>query len=354
MENINFLASAGSLVTSLDLKNLGDDAAASQLECTFWTRMDGQVCVHYFRPETDVVYQPHLHSEYTVMVCLAGGLKKTEAGETHLVGPGGAVITNAGVEHATGYLRQQAPACEVVCVTFDPKVLAALSADFPLSGANGEMCPVFTGGLENKVVHDCAVAMAEELRRREAGHKVIVETLAVRLLVEAFRAWPRDQINLRAADSVPRLPQRDFVRAYEYMRRCRKGTFRLEHLSRFLGISKERFTRLFLASTHHTPANFYNRMLLERGRELLRDPKLSIKEISFQLGFKTVSHFIVAFRREFSAAPQEYRQRDLMAEANSGSKNHAVGQWMDWLPHAKNLPAMPALAARRVSLACPA
>ncbi len=354
MENINFLTSAGSLVTCLDLKNLGDEPPPNQFECTFWSRFDGQMCVHYFRPEADVLYQPHTHSEYTVMVCLAGELKKTEAGETHLVGPGGAVISNAGIEHATGYLRRHAPACEVVCVTFGPKTLAALSADFSLPIANDETCPLFTGSLDNTILHECAVAMAEELRRREAGHKVIVETLALRLLVETLRTWPRDQIKTSVPDAVPRLPQRDFVRAYEYMRRCRKGTFRLEHLSRFLGISKERFTRLFLASTNHTPANFYNRMLLERGRELLRDPKLSIKEISFQLGFKTASHFIVAFRREFSAAPQEYRQRDLMAEANSGSKNHAVGQWMDWLPHAKTLPAIPETADARVSLTCPA
>lgn len=349
MENINFLTSAGSLVTSLDLKNLGDEASVNQFECTFWTRLDGQMCAHYFRPGSDVFYQPHTHSEYTVMVCLAGELKKTEAGETHVVGPGGAVISNAGIEHATGYLRRHTEACEVVCVTFDPKMLAALSADFQLPVANGETCPVFVGGLENHMLQDCAVAIAQELRRREAGYKIIVETFALRLVVEALRAWPGDQVKTGVADATPRLPQRDFVRAYEYMRRCHKGTFRLEHLSRFLGISKERFTRLFLASTNHTPANFYNRMLLERGRELLRDPKLSIKEISFQLGFKTTSHFIVAFRREFAAAPQEYRQRDLMAEANSGQPPHAAGRWLEWIPSANHLVAASDGAGRYAS-----
>jgi AraC family transcriptional regulator len=93
------------------------------------------------------------------------------------------------------------------------------------------------------------------------------------------------------------------------MRWCRKEDFRLQHLCQYLGCSEERFTRLFLASTHHTPASFYNRLLLERAGDLLRDSSLPIKEIGFELGFRTSSHFIAAFRREFGASRQEYRQR---------------------------------------------
>jgi AraC-like DNA-binding protein len=309
MENTRFVTSAGSPVTSLDLKNLGGESWANKFECTFWTRGDRQMCLHFFQPENDVYYQPHTHSEYTVMVCLEGELTKTESGRTHVIGPGEAMISNAGVEHATGYLRRHSRACEVVCVTFDRQLLSALRQDFQLPVTEAGKYPVFTGSLESNVLHECALDIAQELRRREAGHRIILETIAMRLLIETLRSWPREAIRQIATDPIPRLPQHDFVRAYEYMRRCRKGAFRLQHMCRFLGISKERFTRLFLASTNHTPASFYNRMLLERGRELLNDQSLSIKEISFQLGFKTTSHFIVAFRREFPASPQEYRQR---------------------------------------------
>ncbi|HEY4416871.1 MAG TPA: helix-turn-helix domain-containing protein [Verrucomicrobiae bacterium] len=312
MESINFLTTTGSQVTRLDLKDVVGESPANKLECTFWTRADGQVCIHYFSPKQEAGYQPHTHSEYTIMVCLAGELTKTEAEETCIAHAGEAFVTNAGVEHATGYRQHQAQVSEVVCITFAPQILSALAEDFVPFNVSDKTLPALTGILASRVVHDCAQQIAQELSRREAGHKIILEILAMRLMVETLRAWPRDQIAVIAADAIPRLPQRDFVRAYEFMRRCDKGTFRLEHLCRFLGISKERFTRLFLASTNCTPANFYNRMLLERGRELLRDARLSIKEISFQLGFKTTSHFIVAFRREFAAAPQEYRLRDLI------------------------------------------
>ena len=125
--------------------------------------------------------------------------------------------------------------------------------------------------------------------------------------METLRAWPRAGVEKCAVDFHPRLPRREFVRAYEFMRWCRKDAFRVEHLCRFLGSSEERFTRLFLAATHSTPASFYNRMLLEHGRDLLRLQALSVKEVSSLLGFKTTSHFIAAFRHQFGKPPQEYR-----------------------------------------------
>jgi transcriptional regulator GlxA family with amidase domain len=158
-------------------------------------------------------------------------------------------------------------------------------------------------------VHECGRAIARELRLGLPGHKIVIETLATRLLVEAMRAWPRGGIEKIASDLSPRLPRRDFVRAHEFMRWCRKDRFRLQHLCHYLGSSEERLNRLFLASTRQTPASFYNRMLLERAQDLLHDPQYSIKEIGFQLGFKTCSHFIAAFRREFATTPQEFRKR---------------------------------------------
>jgi AraC-like DNA-binding protein len=129
----------------------------------------------------------------------------------------------------------------------------------------------------------------------------------MRILVETLRLWPHSKVEQCEADCNPRLPRRDFIRAYEFMHWCRKDAFRLQHLCRFLGSSEGRFTRLFRAAANATPVAFYNRMLLEQGCDLLRNPGLSVKEIAFLLGFKTSSHFVSAFHREFGMTPLEYR-----------------------------------------------
>ncbi len=187
--------------------------------------------------------------------------------------------------------------------------MSALTLDFKLPANEGVICPAFLGKVHGSVLQNCAREIAQELRNVRQGHKIVIETQAIRLLIETIRLWSPSAIESVQADLSPRLPRSEFVRAYEFMRWCRKESFRLQLLCRFLGSSEERFTRLFLASTDQTPANFYNRMLLDRAADLLSSPAQSIKEIGFELGFKTSSHFIAAFRRTYGVSPQKYREQ---------------------------------------------
>ena len=297
-----------SVVTSFDWHQTGKAQGVSPSECLFWTGRDGQLCVQYFRPSSEVTYQPHIHSEYTLVVCLAGKVMIRQAGEEVIIHPGEALISNYGVEHASAYRAWQGWPCEAVSVAFDPALMHQLAGDLNLPLMTPESGPHFAGKVATPALRDCAGGIAAELRGKAVGHKLIIETQAIRLLVEAIRSWPVAAIHPAPRQEVPRLSRREFVRAYEFMRACRKEDFRLQHLCRFLGTSQERFTRLFLATTGQTPASFYNRLLLDRARDLLRNPKLSIKEIGYDLGFKTSSHFTASFRREFQISPLEFRQ----------------------------------------------
>lgn len=279
----------------------------STAECSFWSRPDGRMSVQYFRPGDDVVYRPHTHSEYVLVLCLAGAVTNTQMGRTNTVGPGEALLGNFGVEHSSAYLSE-GKRCEAVCVTVEPRMLAPLLSDFRLPTTEGRTTAVFLSKLDHPVLHACATDIARELGNRELGHALVVEGLALRMLVTALRCWPRAGVHECEVDTTPRLPRREFVLAYEFMRWCRKDAFRLQRLCQFLGSSEERFTRLFLAATNSTPARFYNQMLLEQGRELLQDPGLSVKEVSGLLGFKNTSHFIRSFRRQFGRSPQEFRR----------------------------------------------
>ena len=276
---------------------------------SFWTRQDGQMCIQSFRPEGDLFFPAHTYSEYTVVVCLEGELSKSQLGQNQVIGQGEAIVGNHGVEHTSNYWARNGKRCEAIVLSVDRRVLQALATEFRLPNVDEVSSPAFMGKVGELAVYECGRAIARELRLGLPGHKIVVETLATRLLVEAMRAWPRSSIEKIPADLSPRLPRRDFIRAHEFMRWCRKDKFRLQHLCQHLGSSEERLNRLFLASTRQTPASFYNRMLLDRARDLLGDPQYSVKEVGYQLGFKTCSHFIAAFRREFAATPQEFRKR---------------------------------------------
>lgn len=300
---------AESLTASLKA-HLGGRTDAAEDFCRFWTRPDGLVCAQHVRTAHNALYRPHSHSEYGIVVCLRGEVVKHQLGTSTVVGPGEVVMSNSGIEHASGYLAGPG-GCEAVCLTVEPRGLGGLLQPFRLPLLETAHGPVFTGKFRSPLLHGCAVDLARELRARDIGHEAVVDGLATRILVETLRAWPRAQVEAGGIDVTPRLARRDFIRAYEFMRWCRKDSFRLQHLCRYLGTNEERFTRLFLAATRSTPANFYNRLLSDRGCELLQDAGLAVKTIGYELGFKTSSHFIVSFKRQTGLTPQEYRRKAL-------------------------------------------
>lgn len=295
--------------TLFDRNSSSQESAQKPADCVFWTGRDGQLCVQHFRPAADVFYPTHVHSEYTVLVCLAGEVVINQLGQEQTVGPGEALVGNYGVPQSSSYRTRNRRHCETVSISLDHRLMSALTADFKMLSWTDATCPAFIGKVQGVNLLDCAQTMARELSGSREGQKIIIETQAIRLLVETMRLWPRSGVLEVEADSTQRLPRREFIRAYEFMRWCRKENFRLQPLCRFLGSSEERFTRLFLASTQQTPAAFYNRMLLERACELLADPALSVKEVAYELGFKTSSHFVTAFRRRHTISPQRYREQ---------------------------------------------
>jgi AraC-like DNA-binding protein len=274
-----------------------------------WTGRGGQISVQHFRSKSDVFYPLHAHSEYTVVVCLAGAITIQQLGHEQIIVPGEAVIGNCGVFYSSTYRAQNGRSCEAVSISLDRRLMESLTNDFEMLSWEGATCPAFIGKAQGSVLQGCAEELAQELKGGQEGGKIMIETQAIRLLVETMRLWPRMGIAKIKADGSQRLTRNEFVRAFEFMRGCRKENFRLQFLCRFLGSSEERFTRLFLSSTHQTPASFYNRMLLDRACGLLADPALSIKETAFELGFKSSSHFIAAFRRKHGISPQRYREQ---------------------------------------------
>jgi AraC family transcriptional regulator len=273
----------------------------------FWSRADGKLHVQWYRASSQVEFAPHTHSEFNIVVCLEGAVLTRQFGEAETAEAGQAMMgSNPGVEHSSRYLPGR-QGCQAVSLTFAPEVLSALLRAHSRPATRPGYVPAFAGKVSSRTIERAAQEIAEELRNRAFAYEPIIEGLAMRILVESFRLWPKERSGEIPEDTTPRLARRDHVRACEFMRWCRKDSFRIQRLCRFLGTSEERFNRLFRATTNDSPASFYNRLLMDQGCALLEDPALSVKEISYQLGFKTPSHFVVTFRRQFGATPQDYR-----------------------------------------------
>ncbi|MFT6047135.1 MAG: transcriptional regulator GlxA family with amidase domain [Arenicella sp.] len=72
-------------------------------------------------------------------------------------------------------------------------------------------------------------------------------------------------------------------------------------------MSQRTFNRRFKLATNMTPVQYLQNRRLEAAKELLRTSNLSIKEISYRVGYIDVSYFTKLFKAFASITPRKYR-----------------------------------------------
>ena len=96
-------------------------------------------------------------------------------------------------------------------------------------------------------------------------------------------------------------------RVLEYIDANLADSLDLDKLAEVAGLNLYHFARGFRQSTGSTPHQHVLRKRIERAKEFLRDPRLSVLEASARTGFVDQSHFSKVFRRIVGVAPSAYR-----------------------------------------------
>jgi transcriptional regulator GlxA family with amidase domain len=149
---------------------------------------------------------------------------------------------------------------------------------------------------------DLALAMIEADFGRETA-------LAVARFYVVFRIRPggqrqystelaaqgvRDHRLARLAQQIAQRPQRDW---------------RIADLALEAGMSTRSLSRLFRKELHVSPAEFVQRVRIDRARHDLLDTNAPIKRVATQCGFGSLRRMDRAFTRTISATPTEFRAR---------------------------------------------
>ena len=101
----------------------------------------------------------------------------------------------------------------------------------------------------------------------------------------------------------------------------------LDTLARVAGFSPFHFHRIFKSITEETINEMVVRLRLERAASLLRaTPELSVTNTAFECGFKSVSVFSRAFKKQYGLNASQW-------DRQSPLKNSKNGQVMEGFPH---------------------
>ena len=130
----------------------------------------------------------------------------------------------------------------------------------------------------------------------------LTHALAVRMLFLGRSTQP--QTNNRGTNGLPRPVLRRII---ERMR-CFSCDLSLQALANESGYSRVHFVRMFRAATGYSPHNYLLNLRLERARELLKKPSLSLIDIALDCGFSSHSHMSRLFHKSVGVTPSVYRR----------------------------------------------
>ena len=108
-------------------------------------------------------------------------------------------------------------------------------------------------------------------------------------------------------------------RAMQLLESDLSGEFPLSRLALECGLSVRHFTRAFRQSVGMPPHRYLLKRRIERARDLLRDPSLSLLEVALACGFSDQSHFTRLFRASMEMSPGAWRRQQV-----SGQKPGAI------------------------------
>jgi AraC family transcriptional regulator len=129
----------------------------------------------------------------------------------------------------------------------------------------------------------------------------------IHALVYRFLVVGREDDPPNTMKQVSPLPRHILRRVIDRMRSL-DTELSLQALAKESGYSRVHFIRMFRAATGYAPHNYLLKLRVDRVRELLASPTLSLTDIALECGFSSHSHLSRVFRQVLGSTPSEYRR----------------------------------------------
>lgn len=160
---------------------------------------------------------------------------------------------------------------------------------------------------------DKAAALAERIEREITGLRIesgyLISLYFSEILGLSMQCTVKELLTDFDASLGRPVPYK-LKKAMLYIRQNRKQMISLEELSDYCGISKQHIIRLFKSELGITPTQYINRLKINYAKNLIQfSPSLSMKEVSYELGFENPNYFSRLFTKLEGESPSDFKVR---------------------------------------------
>jgi AraC family transcriptional regulator len=192
---------------------------------------------------------------------------------------------------------------ELVYCSFDGNFIERIAED--IKNLHPERL-VFRSGLRDKALHLLMQMLVAEFDAGNPTGRVYGETLAEALALRFLHLGA--VVPIEAPAKVSALPGNRLARVKDFVESSLDEDITLEALAREAGYSRAHFLRMFRESTGTTPHQYVMQRRIAHAEELLSANELGIAEIAVACGFSSQAHLTLAFKKQTSVTPAEYRR----------------------------------------------
>lgn len=267
------------------------------------------VTIHYYEVDKDFAFDGECHDFWEMVYVDKGSVAITRDGEEVILAQG-EVIFHAPNEFHT--IRAYASAPDFFVISF---VSSSLSMKYferfcsPLKKAHKSLLSsIIKEAEESYHIPKNDPDLRKLQRRKDAplGSEQLIKSYLEQLLIYLLRTGE----NAENATSIPPLAEeKPLVSAIkDYISTRCEENIKIDEICRAFGYSKSFLSRLFREHTETSLAAFAVAKKMERAKELLRDDRLNITQISARLSFETPQYFARAFKREYGMTPTEWKR----------------------------------------------
>ncbi|HLU22607.1 MAG TPA: AraC family transcriptional regulator [Bacillaceae bacterium] len=246
----------------------------------------------------------HHHNSFELMYVVNGECYVDVKGDSSILAKGECIFIDRNTPHRL--IVKEGNPCEIMNVEFrfisNEKPMLNFSELIKRVGIVRDLFAVLKDFLVIKDNGKLDYALKElilELEMNSPHHNsYIIHLLLAKMLIELARSYEGAHTSI------------SYVRkAQEYIQHYLDEDPSIVDVAKHVGIHKSYLQKIFKQQVHLGLVEYKNQLRINKAKHLLRNSKLSIMDIAFEVGFNSRQHFYYVFEKTQGVSPREYREK---------------------------------------------